>query len=117
MRRHLGPVALVVAAGLADAAGRSDLAFYALLVAVPVIAAAALDAYGDVVAIEGPPPGDVSLQALLWGLGLLLVTASAAVRAPAFDAVPPGIGGATLTASLGLIGIQGAVSLARELRA
>jgi hypothetical protein len=117
VRRHLGPVALVVAAGLADAVGRSDLAFYALLVAVPVIAAAALDAYGDVVAIDGPPPADVSLQALLWGLGLVLVTASAAVRAPAFDAVAPGIGGATLTASLALVGIQGGVAIARELRA
>ncbi len=117
MSRHLGPVALVVAAALADAAGRSDLAFYALLMAVPVIAAAALGAYGDVVAVEGPPPAEVSLQALLWGLGLVLVTASAAVRAPGFDAVAPGIGGATLTATLGLVGIQGAVAIARELKA
>jgi hypothetical protein len=31
--------------------------------------------------------------------------------------VAPGIGGATLTASLALIGIQGGVAIARELRA
>jgi hypothetical protein len=115
MSRHLGPAALVVFAGLADAAGRSDLAFYALLVAVPIIAAAALGAYGDLVAAERPVPAPVSLQALLWGLGLALVTASAAVRAPAFDSVAPAFGGATLTACLAIVGIQGAVALAGEL--
>jgi hypothetical protein len=114
--RHLGPVVLVVAAGLADAAGRSDIAFYALLVAVPVIAAAALGAYGDMVAIGGPAPATVSLQALLWGLGLALVVASAAVRAPAFDSVAPALGGATLRACLALVAVQGALALARELR-
>lgn len=116
MSRHLGPAALVVFAGLADAAGRSDLAFYALLIAVPIIAAAALAAYGDLVAVERPAPAPVSLQALLWGLGLALVTASAAVRAPAFDSVAPVFGGATLTACLAIVGIQGAVALAGELR-
>jgi hypothetical protein len=116
MSRHLGPAALVVFAGLADAAGRSDLAFYALLAAVPIIAAAALGAYGDLVASERPAPAPVSLQALLWGLGLALVTASAAVRAPAFDSVAPAFGGATLTACLAIVGIQGAVALAAELK-
>jgi hypothetical protein len=116
MSRHLWPAALVVSAGLADAAGRTDLAFYALLVAVPIIAAAALGAYGDLVAAERPAPAPVSLQALLWGLGLALVTASAAVRAPAFDSVAPAFGGATLTACLAIVGIQGAVALATEIR-
>jgi hypothetical protein len=117
MGRHLGPAALVVTAALADAAGRSDLAFYALLAAVPVIAVAALASYGEVVAEDGPTPAPVSLQALLWGAGLVLVTASAAVRAPAFDAVAPGAGGTTLTACLAVLGIQGAVAVARELNA
>jgi hypothetical protein len=116
MSRHLGPAALVVAAGLADAAGRSDLAFYALLAAVPIIAAAALSAYGELVAAERPLPPAVSLQALLWALGLVLVTASAAVRAPAFDAAAPAFGGTTLTACLAIVGIQAAVGVAAELR-
>jgi hypothetical protein len=113
--RHLWPVGLLVVAGLADVAGRSDLAFYALLAAVPVVAAAALAAYGDFVATEPPAPGTVSLQALLWAIGLALVTASAAVRAPALGSVAPAVGGATLTACLAVVGIQGAVAVAREL--
>jgi hypothetical protein len=107
----------VVTAGLADKAGRSDLAFYALLVAVPIIAAAALAAYGDLVTSERPVPATVSLQALLWGLGLVLVTASAAVRAPALGSVAPAIGGATLTACLGIVGLLAGLAVARELQA
>lgn len=105
----------MVFAGLADLAGSSDLAFYALLAAVPVVAAAALAAYGDFVATEPPAPATVSLQALLWAIGLALVTASAAVRAPALGSVAPALGGATLTACLAIVGIQGAVTVAREL--
>ena len=116
MSRQLGPAALVVAAGVADAVGRSDLAFYALLVAVPIIAAAALAAYGDLVAAERPVPAGVSLQALLWGLSVVLVTASAAVRAPAFDSVVPAVGGSTLTACLVIVSFQAVVAAAAELR-
>jgi hypothetical protein len=115
--RHLAPVALVVLAGLADSAGRSDLAFYALLAAVPIVAAAALGAYGDLVAGERPAPATVSLQTLLWCLGLVLVTASAAVRAPAFDSVAPAFGVASLTACLTIAGIQLVLAVAAELKA
>jgi hypothetical protein len=115
--RQLAPAALVVVAGLADAVSRSDLAFYALLAAVPIIAAAALAAYGDLVAAERPAPAEVSLQALLWAVGLALVTASAAVRAPAFDSVAPGLAGSTLTACLAVVAIQGAVGVAVEFKA
>jgi hypothetical protein len=117
MTRQLGPAGLVVAAGLADAVGRSDLAFYALLAAVPIVAAAGLAAYGDLVAAERPAPAAVSLQALLWALGVVLVTASAAVRAPSFDSVAPALGASTLTGCLGIVGLQVAVSAARELKA
>jgi hypothetical protein len=115
MSRQLGPAALVVVAGLADAAGRSDLAFYALLAAVPIIAGVALSAYGDLVAAEHPAPASVSLQALLWGLGVVLVTVSAAVRAPAFDSVAPALGVSTLTGCLAIVGLQVVVAVAREL--
>jgi hypothetical protein len=116
MSRQFGPAALVVAAGVADAAGRSDLAFYALLAAVPIIAAAALAAYGDLVAADRPAPAGVSLQALLWGVSLVLVTASAAVRAPAFDSVVPALCGSTLTACLAIVAVQAVVAAAAELR-
>jgi hypothetical protein len=115
--RHLAPVALVVLAGLADSTGRSDLAFYVLLAAIPIVAAAALDAYGDLVAYEGSAPASATLQALLWGLGVVLVTASAAVRAPSFDSVPPTFGIATLFACLAVAAIQLALAAARELQA
>lgn len=117
MSRHLAPVALVVVAGLADAAGRSDLAFYALLVAVPIVAAAALGSYGEVVAAGRPAPATSSLQVVFWSLGLVLVTASAAVRAPALGSVAPALGSTTLTACLAIAGIQGALVVAGELRA
>jgi hypothetical protein len=117
MGRQLGPAPLVVLAGLADAAGRSDLAFYALLLAVPIVAAAALAAYGDLVAAERPAPGAVSLQAFLWAVGLVFVVASAAVRAPAFDSVAPALGASTLTACLAIVGLQAVVAAARELQA
>jgi hypothetical protein len=116
MSRQLAPAALVVVAGLADAAGRSDLAFYALLVAVPLVAGAALSAYGDVVTAERPAAATVSLQALLWGLGVVLVTASAAVRAPAFDSVAPALGASTLTGCLAIVGLQAVVAAAHELK-
>jgi hypothetical protein len=116
MSRQLGPATLVVGAGLADTVGRSDLAFYVLLGAVPIVAAAALAAYGEVVATDGPAPASVSLQALLWGLGVVLVTASAAVRAPSFDSVAPALGASTLTACLAIVGLQAVVSAARELQ-
>jgi hypothetical protein len=45
------------------------------------------------------------------------VIASAAVRAPAFDAVAPALGGATLRACLALVAVQGALAVAREIRA
>jgi hypothetical protein len=114
--RHLAPVALVVFAGLADWAGRSDLAFYALLVAVPVVAVAALGAYGDLVTAERPAPTPLPLQVLLWVVALALVTASAAARAPAFDSVAPALGGTTLTACLAIAGIQVALAFAAEVR-
>lgn len=117
MSRHLAPVALVVFAGFADSAGRSDLAFYTLLVAVPIVAAAALGAYGDLVTRDRPAPASVSLQALLWGVAVVLVTASAGVRAPTFDSVAPAFGVTTLTACLAIAAIQLTLAAAAELNA
>jgi hypothetical protein len=115
--RHLAPVTLVVLAGLADSSHRSNLAFYLLLAAIPVVASAGLQAYGDLVTRERPVPASVSLQALLWAFALVLVTASAAARAPAFDSVAPTFGVATLFACLAVAAIQLALVAAGELRA
>ena len=64
------PVALVVAAAAADGAGMHGVAFYALLAAVPAVAAAALGAYGD--ALERARG---RLHAYLWGIVLALTVA------------------------------------------
>jgi hypothetical protein len=103
MSRQLGPAALVVVAGLADAAGRSDLALYAVLAAVPVIAAVALHGYGDLVAGDGGS----AIQTSLWVLALILATAGASV---------PTFWSAALTACLVLVGLQGGLAVAAELR-
>jgi hypothetical protein len=103
MSRQLGPTALVVAAGLADAAGRSDLAFYALLAAVPAIAAVALHGYGELVAGERSS----ALQTSLWVVALTLVIAGSS--APTFWST-------ALMACLGLVGAQVVLAVAAELR-
>src|SRR4029079_11316588 len=78
MTRRAVPVGLVIAAAAADGAGFHELAFYALLLAVPAAAVAALEAFGRV--LDGD---NEHLHALLWTLVLALVVVGAAVRAPA----------------------------------
>jgi hypothetical protein len=101
--RQLWPVVLVVSAGLADAADRPQLAFYFLLAAIPVIVAAALASYGDLVADEGGSAG----RTALWTLALIVVIGTVAL---------PTLGNAALIACLVLVGIQGVTGLSAELR-
>lgn len=103
MSRQLAPLALIVAAGLAHATGRPELAFYLLLGAIPVVVAVALASYGDVVAGEGGSPA----QTALWTVGLVVVVATVAL---------PSLGTVAFVACLVLAGIQGAVALTSELR-
>ena len=103
MGRQLAPAALIVVAGLADAAGRSDLALYALLAALPVIAALALDGYGRLVSGERGNAAETSL----WVVALFLATAGASV---------PSFWSSALVTCLGLVGAQGALALVSELR-
>ncbi|MBA2360751.1 MAG: hypothetical protein H0V79_07470 [Actinobacteria bacterium] len=103
MSRQLAPVLVLVAAGLADAAGRHELASYLLLAAVPVIAAVALASYGDLVAGEGGSVG----QTALWTIGLVFVTTTAAL---------PSLGSAALAACLTLAGVQVALAASAELK-
>src|SRR5436190_20071156 len=83
MRRALSP-SLVAAAVLADAQGEHRLAFYALFVAIPALAVAAIGAFGDY--LEGSSPIFVWVNSL----ALVLAVAGAALRAPtlAQDRVP-----------------------------
>lgn len=103
MSRQIGPAALVVAAAIADAAGRPDLALYAVLVAVPVIAGLALKGYGDLAAGDGGS----ALETSLWVAALALTTAGASV---------PTFWSTALVACLAVLGTQGVLALSAELR-
>jgi hypothetical protein len=112
MARRAVPVGLVVAAAAADGAGAHGLAFYALLLAVPAAAVAALDAFGHV--LDG---GRDHLHALLWTVVLALVVVGAAVRAPAVtEGSVPALARSALLACLAVFCVQAMVALAAELR-
>src|SRR6185437_13004601 len=112
MTRRAVPVGLVIAAAAADGAGFHELAFYALLLAVPAAAVAALEAFGRVLDGENE-----HLHALLWTIVLALIVVGAAARAPAVtEGAVPGPARSALLACLGIFCVQAFVSLASELR-
>ena len=87
-------------------------AFYALLLAVPAAAVAALEAFGHV--LDG---ADEHLHALLWAIVLALVVVGCAVRAQAVtESAVPTLARSALLACLAVFCVQAAVSAARELR-
>jgi len=112
MARRALPVGLVIAAAAADGAGSHGVAFYALLLAVPAAAVAALEAFGQV--LDG---ADEHLHALLWTVVLALVVVSCAVRAPAItQGSVPALARSALLACLAIFCVQALVSAVRELR-
>ena len=112
MARRVVPIGLVIAAAAADGAGAHGLAFYALLLAVPVAAIAAFEAFGNV--LDG---ANEHLHALLWTVVLVLLVAGAAARSPAVaEGSVPTLGRAALLACLGVFCVQAAIAAAAELR-
>jgi hypothetical protein len=106
MTTRLASVSLVVGAALADAAGRHSLAYYALVVAVPLVALAALSALGDVLDGTSAEPHDRRTAALT-ALALPFVLLGAAVRAPLLaDGPPPAIGVTAVVCCLAIFGVQ-----------
>lgn len=106
MTMRLASILLVVGAALADAAGRHSLAYYALVVAVPVVALAALSALGDVLDGTSAEPHDRAMAALT-ALALPFVLLGAAVRAPLLvDGPPPAIGVTAVVCCLALFAVQ-----------
>ena len=112
MARQAIPVGLVVAASAADGAGAHELAFYALLLAVPAAAVVALDTFGEL--LDG---AQNHLHALLWTVVLALIVVGAAVRAPAVtEGAVPALARSALLACLLIFCVQAVASLAAELR-
>jgi hypothetical protein len=109
---RLAPIALVFGAALADQAGSHTLAFYALLVAVPASAVAALYTVADRVDGKAEP-----VQTYLWGAALALLLISTALRAPALgDSTVPAVARSALLACVAVFCAQAVAALASELR-
>jgi len=95
----LFPGILVVLAAIADAHGGHHVAFDVLLVAVPLTAVAALDAFGRF--LDDRDDAVQALQTLLWGVSLVLVVLSCGVRSNAAGAVPQ----LAVTATIACVGV------------
>jgi hypothetical protein len=112
--RRAVPAGLVVAAAFADASGAPHLAFYALLALVPVAAAVALGAYGDLVE-EPLPPDEAAPRALqvgCWGLLMVLAVIGAATRAPSLaQGLVPKLAATVLIACIVVLCVEGVVEL------
>ncbi len=108
-------ITLVLGAVAADAAGLHPLAYYALVVAVPVVAAAALQALGAVLDGSAAEPLD-RLSVALSTLALPLLLLATAIRAPLVgDGPPPRLGVTALVAGLAVLLLQAALAGASAL--
>ena len=97
---------LVLAAALGDAAGAHELAYYALVGAVPLAALSALAALGAVLDGSAAEPLDRVLAALS-GVTVPFLLLGAAVRAPLLDdSPPPTIGATCVLVCLALFAVQ-----------
>jgi hypothetical protein len=113
------PVGLAVTAALADIASAPALAFYALVVAVPFAAVAALEAYGELVdAAEAARERRYDrLQAILAGAAIAFLVLGAATRAPALgEGVVPTFASSTLVGCLLALLAQALVAGAVQIR-
>jgi hypothetical protein len=114
--RRVAPAVLVLTGALADLSGGHGLAFYALVAAVPVTAAAAIASLGDALDPSPRVPGALA-QAALGTLAALLVLAAAASRAPLVEqgAVPP-LASVAVGACLVVLILQAFAGAAAELQ-
>ena len=116
MSRRAVALALVLAAAAADAAGAHGLAFYALVASVPASAAAGLAALNR--SLEHGDDEILLMQALLWGLMLVLLVLGCASRSHALDigGVPP-FAHSVLVAALAVACIKAVLATGARLRA
>ncbi|HEY3921314.1 MAG TPA: hypothetical protein VGL76_04275 [Gaiellaceae bacterium] len=113
MGRRVLPGLLVTVAAIADGHGRHHLALDALLGAVPFAAVCAIAAFGAF--LDKRDDAVVALQALLWGVVLVLLVLSCEVRSNALHGVPP-LAASSLAACLGIFAIKAAFAAPPYLR-
>ena len=110
MRLRLLTVGLVLGAALADAGGAYGLAYYALVVAVPIAALSGLAAFGSILDGSAAEPLDRVLAALS-ASALPFLLLGAAVRAPLLEgSPPPTIGSTCIVVCLALFALQALLS-------
>jgi hypothetical protein len=78
---------LVLLAAVADSYGSHALALDALLGAVPFAAVAALASFGEY--LDTRDDAVIALQSLLWGVAVVLLVLSCAMRSTSINGVPP----------------------------
>jgi hypothetical protein len=109
MSLRLASVGLVVGAALADATSHHSLAYYSLVIAVPVVALAALAGLGDVLDGTAAEAHDRGI-AMLSALALPFVLLGTTVRAPLLaEGPPPVIGVTAIVMALAIFAIQALV--------
>lgn len=100
-------------AAVADAHHAHGAALDALLGAVPFTAVSAIAAFGSY--LDRRDDAVVALQALLWGLSLVLLLVSCEVRSAAIHGVPP-LAVSSLVACLGVFAIKVTLAVVPYLR-
>ena len=106
-RRALAPF-VVLGVALADVSGDHRAAFYILVAAIPPLAVAAMDAFGEYL------EGGSGSRSLAWAVALALAVASSAVRGqvPGEESVPA-VAVSALFACLALVWAQAAVDVGK----
>src|ERR671935_102679 len=108
MARRVLAALLVLGVVLADATGDHRFAFYLLVAAIPPLAIAAMDSFGEY--LEGAS----GLRALAWAVALGLAVASSAVRGQVpGEATVPAVAVSALFACLALVWVQAALDVGR----
>ena len=113
------PVGLVVTAAIADVLSAPQLAFAALVVAVPFVAVAALSAYGELIDADeaGRDRRGERLQAVCAGSALVLLVVGTAARAPLVgEGVVPRISTSALVLCLVVLFVQAVAAGAAQVR-
>ena len=102
------PIVLVLTSALCDLVGAPIISFYLLLAAVPIVAVGALLSFGELLDARALAPVEpaAALDALLYGIALLVLVAGAAAGSMVF----------ALSGCLAVFGLQALLGAGVELR-
>jgi hypothetical protein len=119
MARRWLPIGLALLAATLDASGLHEAAFYLLIAAVPATAVSSLGALGDLLDARADDRAGAALvlQPVLWGVALVLLVVSAAVRASAIGgAGVPALSTNILSGCLALLCLEALVAVFADTR-